>query len=416
MSSPTLAAADEARALGLRRMRTVATSLLVLAALVFVATLHRGGVWGYVNATAEAAMVGALADWFAVTALFRHPLGIPVPHTALVPKKKDVFAKGLEDFVVGNFLTGDAARERFVAAGVTRRVGGWLRDRAHSTRLVAEVSSTLKRGLEHLDDDEVRSVLEKSLLPRLAAEPVSPLAGSLLHQVVADRVHVGLVDLCVVEAHNWLLDNPRTFMTLVTERAPSWAPTWVNDLVGDRLHTEAVKWLRDVRDDPAHHVRLALDDLLRDLATNLGEDPSTMARAEALKERFLTHPQTLETAMGLWEVVRRTLSVSLADEQGPLRERLVDECVALGARLEADEALRARVDERAGAIVASVVESYGPELAPIISQVIARWDGKEAAERIELHVGRDLQFIRINGTIVGGLAGLLIHTLAQLAA
>lgn len=411
-----LSEADAARAAALRRMRIVATSLLGIAAVVFVATLHRGGVWGYVNATAEAAMVGALADWFAVTALFRHPLGIPIPHTALVPRKKDVFAKSLEDFVVGHFLTGDAARERYLASGASVRAGQWLADRGHSEKLVTEVSRMVGRGLDHVREDDIRELVESSLLPRVAAEPVSPLAGRLLEHIAADRIHQRLVDIVVGEAHTWLLDNPRMFMAIVAERAPTWAPSWVNDIVTDRAHTEAVRWVRDVRDNPYHRVRVAIDELVGDLARDLQEDPITMAKAESAKEVLLNHPQTTDTVLAIWEVLRQALVRSLEDEDGQVRRRLVEESVSFGRRLVDDETLRARVDRRVGDIIASVVSTYGRELAPVISQVIARWDGKEAAQRIELHVGRDLQFIRINGTIVGGLAGLIIHALSQLAA
>ncbi len=415
MDVTALARADAARAQGLRRMRAVASSLLVVAALVYIATLHADGVWGYVNAMAEASMVGAVADWFAVTALFRHPLGIPIPHTALVPRKKDVFAKGLEDFVAGHFLTGDAARERFLASNATARAGRWLADPDNSARIVTEGSSILGRGLDNVAAEEIREIVEGALLPRLAAEPVSPIAGSLLRQVVADGVHKHLVDLLVVEAHVWLLDNPRTFMSVIDARAPSWTPGWVSDLVTDRLHTEAVQWVREIRDDPDHRVRQAVDALLIDLAINLQEDPATMQRTETLKERFLAHPQTTQTAVALWEALRRAVRRALDEPEGPLRRRAVDELSRLGHRLVADQDLRERVDQRVGDAISSLVQTYGPELAPVITQVIARWDGREAAQRIELHVGRDLQFIRINGTVVGGLVGLLIHTLSQLA-
>ncbi len=410
-----LTEADEARRRGLVQMRAVATALFVLAIVVFVLTLHRGGAWGYVNATAEAAMVGALADWFAVTALFRHPLGIPIPHTALVPRKKDSFAKSLEDFVAGHFLTGEAARERFVESDATARAGRWLSDADNSERVVVHAASLTRRALDHVSEDEVRQVLEHSILPRLVDEPIAPLAGSLLEQVVRDDVHRHLVDLCIVEAHNWLLDNPQTFASVVGERAPTWTPLWVNSMLVDRLHTEALAWVRDVRDTPDHRVRLAVDDLLGDLARNLCEDPATMRRAEELKTTFLTHAQTMETAISLWGLLRRTLADAMDDPEGRLRTRLHTELISFGERLMHDPELRTRVDRRVGDAVAGLVDTYGAELVPVISQVIERWDGKEAADHIELHVGRDLQFIRINGTVVGGLAGLLIHTLSQLA-
>ncbi len=416
MVTVALTAADEERRIAFHRMRRVATSLLIVAAIIFVLTLHRDGAWGYVNATAEAAMVGAIADWFAVTALFRHPLGIPIPHTALVPKKKDIFAKGLEDFVTGNFLTGEAARERFLAADTTGRLAVWLRDPAHARRLADESAKVLHRALEHVDPEDIRGLVEHSLIPRLVGDPVSPLAGALLEEIVRDGVHHNMVDIVVMEAHAWLVENPEKFMGIVGERVPLWAPHWLGDLVADRAHLEAVRWVRDVRDDKNHRVRRAVDDLLEDLARNLQEDPVTMRRAEALKERLLTHPQTTDAALAVWEIVRSVLAKALEDPDGLLRTRLAAELGRLGERLATEPDLRARVDARTGDAVAFIVDSYGAELAPIISQVIARWDGKEAAERIELHVGRDLQFIRINGTVVGGLVGLTIHTLSQLAA
>ncbi|MBW3086460.1 hypothetical protein KEM60_02681 [Austwickia sp. TVS 96-490-7B] len=416
MATIALSEADEERRRGFVRMRRVATGLLIAAAAVFVITLHQDGLLAYVNAAAEAAMVGALADWFAVTALFRHPMGIPIPHTALVPKKKDTFAHGLEDFVTGNFLTGEAARERYVAADVTRRLGVWLDDPAHSRRLADETAGLLARALTRVEPGDVRGLVEHSLVPRLVAEPVSPLAGALLGEVVDDGIHHSLVDIVVIEAHTWLVENPETFMAIIGERAPTWMPNWVNDIVADRLHLEAVTWIRDVRDNRGHRVRQALDDLLRDLARDLQEDPATMARAETIKERLLTHPQTADTAMSVWEVTRTALQRALEEEHSVLRERIAKELRRLGERLVAEPELRARVDERVGDTVADLVDTYGAELAPIISQVIARWDGKEAAEKIELHVGRDLQFIRINGTVVGGLAGLVIHTVSKLLA
>ncbi len=416
MTMMALTEADEERRVGLRKMKILATSLLGFAALIFALTLHRDGVWGYVNATAEAAMVGALADWFAVTALFRHPMGIPIPHTALVPRKKDFFAKSLEDFVTGHFLTGEAARERYLSADATGRLGGWLRDERHAEKVVTEVSAITERALGRIRNEEIRYLVEQSFLPRMAAEPISPVAGSLLSEVVADKLHRNLVDLLVVEAHDWLLDNPETFMAVVGQKVPAWAPIWLRDLATDRLHIEAVRWVREIRDDDDHRVRLAIDDLLRDLAVNLQEDPATMARAESLKTKLLEHPQAVESTLAMWDIIRRALVRALEDPDGELRKRLTAELVRLGERMVSDPQVREAIDTRVGDSLTYLVERYAGELAPVISQVIARWDGREAAERIELHVGRDLQFIRINGTIVGGLAGLLIHSVSQLFA
>ncbi len=414
MTSLVLSPADETRRRGLRRMRTLALSLLLLAAVVFLLTLHRDGAWGFVNAAAEAAMVGALADWFAVTALFRHPMGVPVPHTAIIPTRKDALGQSLQEFVTAHFLTADVARDRVASADVARRLGRWLEDEGHSTRVVAEVATATGRALRVLDPDEVRSLVLGSMLPRLVEEPLSPVAGRLLEEIVRDGAHHGLVDIALVEAHGWLSANQRTVARVMAARAPWWSPQWLDDKVIDRVHHEALAWVADVRDNPRHPARGALDDLLSQLGRDLQDDPSTMERFEALKTNVLTHPQVGDTVIAVWESVRTALLSALADEDGPLRRRAGEALRSLGERLQRDDELRARVDGHVTDAVGWVVETYGPEIATVISTTVNRWDGKEAAERIELHVGRDLQFIRINGTVVGGLVGLVIHTVTLL--
>ena len=414
MTSLVLSPADETRRRGLRRMRTLALSLLLLAAVVFLLTLHRDGAWGFVNAAAEAAMVGALADWFAVTALFRHPMGVPVPHTAIIPTRKDALGQSLQEFVTDHFLTADVARDRVASADVARRLGRWLEDEGHSTRVVAEVATATGRALRVLHPDEVRSLVLGSMLPRLVEEPLSPVAGRLLEEIVRDGAHHGLVDIALVEAHSWLSANQRTVARVMAARAPWWSPQWLDDKVIDRVHHEALAWVADVRDNPRHPARGALDDLLSQLGRDLQDDPSTMERFEALKTNVLTHPQVGDTVIAVWESVRTALLSALADEDGPLRRRAGEALRSLGQRLQRDDELRARVDGHVTDAVGWVVETYGPEIATVISTTVNRWDGKEAAERIELHVGRDLQFIRINGTVVGGLVGLVIHAVTLL--
>jgi len=395
-------------------MRLLALSLLVLALLIFVGTLHRSGTWGFVNAAAEAAMVGALADWFAVTALFRHPLGLPVPHTAIIPERKDALGQSLEEFVVDHFLTEEAARERLAAAEVSRRLGRWLAVPSHATRVASEASGLARRGLAAIREEEVRALVEDALLPRLMKEPISPVAGNLLAGIVDDEAHHGLVDLALVEAHAWLSANGETVARIVGERAPWWSPQWLDDRVIERVQQEVLSWVADVRDDPDHRARRALDDLLAQLARDLQHDPDTMQRAEALKVRVLTHPEIGGTVTAVWGAVRAALMDALDDPEGLLRRRAAAELARLGSRLVAEDSLRGRLDAHVGDAVGFVIRTYGREIAAVISQTVDRWDGKEAAERIELHVGRDLQFIRINGTIVGALVGLAIHTVTVL--
>jgi uncharacterized membrane-anchored protein YjiN (DUF445 family) len=407
-------AADEARRRALRRMRTLAVSLLVLAAAVYVATLDRHGFLGFVNAGAEASMVGAIADWFAVTALFKHPLGLPIPHTALIPKRKDELGRGLEEFVGDNFLQEDIIRERVAAATISLRVGRWLAVPENARKAVDEVADVAVIALDRVRDEHVEGLIRDALVPRFHEEPISPLLGSLLEEAVRDDLHHGLVDLALEELHRWLLANGETVAAVLGERAPWWAPTRLNEAVTSRLHRELVTWVVDIRDDPRHGARKALDSMLAQLAQDLLHDASTRERTERLKDRLLDHPQVIASSVSLWNALRRSLLASLQDPAGAVRERLLTEASAFAQRLLSEEELRQRLDGLAADAVVFGVERYGAEVTTVITHTIERWDGKEAARRIELHVGRDLQFIRINGTIVGGLVGVLIHTASVL--
>jgi uncharacterized membrane-anchored protein YjiN (DUF445 family) len=412
-AGPTVdASADESRRRGLRQMRTVAVSLLALAAVVYVATLGQDGVLGFVNAGAEASMVGAIADWFAVTALFKHPLGLPIPHTALIPRRKDELGRGLQDFVGENFLQEGIIRERIGAAGVSARAGEWLAVDANARRVVDEVAEVARIALGKVRDEHVEALVTEALVPRFREEPIAPLLGGLLSEALHDGLQRGLVDLALEELHDWLEANPRTVQDVLGERAPWWAPDSLNERVTARAHLEIVRWVGDIRTDPDHRARLALDSLLERLATDLLHDPDTQQRAERLKDRLLDHPAVVRAGVSLWQALQRSLTASLADPEGAVRRRLLVEVAALASRLGEDAELRARLDRRAADAAVFVVERYGSDLTAVITHTIERWDGKEAAQRIELHVGRDLQFIRINGTIVGGLVGVLIHTVS----
>lgn len=409
-----LSGPDLVRRRGLRQMRMVALSLLVLAAVIYVLTLHHDGGWAYVNAASEAAMVGALADWFAVTALFRHPLGLPIPHTAIVPTRKDSLAESLEQFVTENFLSEEVVAEKMRTAEVSRRAGEWLASGNHAERIVEEGVRTIGAALPKLGDDDVTAFVRGSLLPRFAEEPLSPIAGHFLGSVVDDGAHHALFDLLMVEAYDWLAENRELLADVVGPRAPRWSPRWVDSLVIDRIHREALSWLAAVRDDPLHPARKAIDRLLLQLADDLQHDPEMMDRFEAFKRRMLSHPDMGSSLTAVWDAVRTALIGAIADPEGPLRLRATQTIKDLGKRLQTDETLIDKIDTRAAEAVGYVVRTYGTEIVSIISDTIERWDGREAAARIELHVGRDLQFIRINGTVVGALVGLTIHTLSQL--
>ena len=233
-------------------MRLLAVSLLVLAAVVYALTLNldQSGVWGYVNTAAEAAMVGALADWFAVTALFRHPLGLPVPHTAIIPKRKNEIGRNLQEFVTENFLTEEIARDRLAAAHVGERVGQLAR-RARTPAPGAHRGRAGRPGrLGRLSDDEVRGLVEDFLVPRLVQEPMAPIAGTLLEGIVDEQTHHGLVDLGLEQLRDWLADNPGTYAAMLGERAPWWSPPWVDDRVIGWTYQQVLAWLTEIHARP----------------------------------------------------------------------------------------------------------------------------------------------------------------------
>jgi uncharacterized membrane-anchored protein YjiN (DUF445 family) len=410
-----LSEGDAVRLKGLRRMRALALSLLVLAAVIYVLTREHDTGWlGYVNAGSEAAMVGAIADWFAVTALFRHPLGLPIPHTAIIPKRKESLGESLQEFVADNFLKEDVIRERIASAGVSRRAGEWIVEGHHADRMVAEGSRILADALGHVRESDVAAVIQEALIPRLQDEELSPVVGQLLDEVLRDDAHRGLVDLAVDELARWLDHNHDEVAALIENRAPSWTPQWLDKRVATWVHEQVVEWVADIGRTPDHSARLALDSWLHDLADDLQHDADTMERFERLKVRMLSQSRVSTTSVHLWEALRRALIGSLGDETGLLRTRAKQEIERFGHRLIDDESLSTRVDLSISNMAAYAVNNYGSEVATIISATVNRWDGKETADRIELHVGRDLQFIRSNGTVVGGLAGIVIHAISTL--
>ena len=432
MSSPSLPAAPASRRLDftatspadlerlarLRHMKRVSLALLGVAAVIYLtvllARLDTSGAWGFVKTAAEAAMVGGLADWFAVTALFRRPLGLPIPHTAIIPTKKDQLADSLRDFFADNFLTEDIVRGRVLDARLSRRVGAWLEDRAHARRVIAEATRISRAALGRIDDDDVRSIATDSLVPRLVREPFAPALGRFLHRIVRDDAHKGVVDLLINEAGRWLLANPATFENLVGDKVPRWAPRFINGRVATWSYQQAVDWLVEVRDDPQHPARHALNDLLLRVASDLQSDTAVQRRAEQLKERLLTHPAVGDAAVAVWRNLRISLTGALDDEGSSLWARAEDALVRLGGTLASEEGQQRRLDAALADAAAWLVGSYGRELSGVISHTIQSWPGDLASQKIELHVGRDLQFIRINGTIVGALAGLAIHAVSVL--
>ncbi|MFG2346360.1 DUF445 domain-containing protein [Streptomyces phaeochromogenes] len=410
--------ADEEKFRGVRRMKLTATGLLLFVAVVYVLAKWAGnsgaGAWtGYVAAAAEAGMVGALADWFAVTALFRHPLGIPIPHTAIIPTKKDQLGVSLGEFVGENFLSRDVVRQRLRAVGIGSRLGTWLADPEHADRVTAELATALRGALAVLRDSDVQAVVGEAINRRADAQEIAPGIGKMLEKVVADGGHRRVVDLICVRAHDWLVFHNDQVMDAVQGGAPGWTPRFVDKRVGERVYKELLRFVTEMRDMPAHPARGALDRFLTDFASDLQSDTDTRARVENLKREVLGRGEVQDLIASAWSSVRQMIVSAAEDERSELRLRVRASLLSLGARMATDAKLQAKVDGWVEGAAVYVVTTYRDEITSLITDTVAGWDAEHTSKKIEAHIGRDLQFIRINGTVVGSLAGLLIYAVSR---
>jgi uncharacterized membrane-anchored protein YjiN (DUF445 family) len=404
---------------GMRRMKTAATGFLLAAAAVYITMkiLQNHGVtgWtGYIQAAAEAGMVGGLADWFAVTALFKHPLGLPIPHTAIIPKRKDQFGEGLGEFVGENFLSEEVIRSRLSALGISRRTGQWLSQPENAARVTKELATAVRGVLTVLRDEDIQKILGEAVTTRLATADLAAPLGGLLQRLTESGNHHQVVDMVAARAHDWLEAHPEAIENAVSNEAPLWSPRFLDDAVARRIQRELVKLAGSVRDDQQHPVRGALDRFLADYAEELKTDPATRARVDKFKAELLEHPALQGLVGSGWTAMRQAVIEAAEDPGSDLQSRAREGLQSLGHRLETDTSLQEKADGWVREVAVHMVTTYRQEITSLITDTVAAWDGPATSRKIELQVGRDLQFIRINGTVVGALAGLLIYTITQL--
>lgn len=412
-----LSPADQERLRALRRMKAVALGALIFMAVLFMIAfwLQERQPWlGYVRAAAEGGMVGALADWFAVTALFRRPLGLPIPHTAIIPSRKDEIGRSLGEFVETNFLEGSVVRAKLSSTAIARRAGEWLREPAHAERVGAEGATIATAVLNALSDDDVRDLITDLAREHLVTPEWGPPAGAWLEKIVEADAHRGAVDLAVDSIGRWLEANAATFSGLISRRLPGWVPKLAHRFVDDTAYNEAMRFVRAVQADPEHPARVAIDGYLARLADSLQNDPTTRAKLENAKASLFDSPRVGALAAEAWNTAKAGLLTALADPESGLRQRAVQALQEVGERLTTDAALQRRVDTWVSDAAVFLVDRYRHDIASIITDTVERWDPAETTEKIELMVGRDLQYIRLNGTFVGALAGLAIFTIAHL--
>lgn len=414
---PPRPADDRVRRRLLQQGRRRATGLLIAVALAFVALQIWDGdaTWvGYAEAMVEAGMVGGLADWFAVVALFRHPLHIPIPHTAIIVERKDQFGETLGDFVQTSFLTPDIIAERVRAAGVVPRLAAWLADPGNADRLARHAADAAVTAADLLRDDEVHGAIEQVVRRRIEMTPLAPLAGRALGVMTEGGRHHDLLDVMLQALDRFLTENNASLRARFGNESPWWLPEAAEDRIFERLLDGARKVIGEVAHNPDHELRADFDARVRRLVDELQTSPALGARGEDLKHELLDHPELRAWVAGMWTDVKAGLRGQAADPDSELRARLAAAIAALGHRLLDDPALAGRVEEGIEAGVRYIADHFSDEIGTMVSGTISRWDAHETADRLELLLGPDLQYIRINGTVVGSLAGLAIHTISQM--
>ena len=413
------AAAREAKLAVTKRQ---ATLFLAAASVGFLAVTVWGGdaTWvGYVKAGFEASMVGGLADWFAVTALFRHPLGLPIPHTAIVVERKEQFAETLGEFIQESFLTPDVVIARLRASGVVERLAAWLADPANAARLVGEVAGAGLAAAEIASREEgagrhIQHILEDVARDRVRSADIAPLLGKALHFATESGRHDEVLDAALRGLDRYLDEHRHELRKRLREQAPWWLPGAMEDRLFERLLDGARKVLRGMVGDPDHGLRRDLGARIERLAFDLETSPAVAARFAELRDELIDEPHLREWIGALRHELGNHLRVQAADPGSDLRNRAADAVAALGRRLQEDPDLAATVQDTVERGVAYVVGRFDGEIADLVSGTIDRWDSAETSHRLELLLGPDLQYIRINGTIVGALAGLALHGISQL--
>lgn len=402
-------------------MKAVATGFLVFAAIVYLFTRyleHRDGTdvaaWvGYVRAASEAGMVGALADWFAVTALFRHPLGLPIPHTALIRKKKDDIGDQLGEFIEQNFMIPDVVVQRAQQLDLPRRLSTWLADPRNAPRVSDEATRVIGLAAEMLRDEDVEQLIQAAL--KWAAEPEwAPPTGRILEQLIAEDRLEPVFQLLCDRAHEWALGSQDLIDRVVDKDGPSWTPKFVNNLVGDKIYRELVEFTYKVRTNPDHELRRSMHEFAQQFSQDLQHDPEMIAKFEGIKQELVGRDEVTGAASTAWKTGKAVIEQMLADPNSTLRNTLSDSVIRLAVRIRDDRPLQEKMNGWVARVAHHVASNYSQEIISVITETVRGWDADDTSRKIELQVGRDLQFIRINGTVVGSLAGLAIYTVSVL--
>ena len=401
----------------LRRAQWVAGGLLATMAGVFVTTktlVSNHPALGVVVAFSEAALIGGLADWFAVTALFRHPLGIPIPHTAIVPTRKNEIGRALARFVGEHFLVGDAVEKRLARVQLTRRLGDWLQEESNALRLSRDASVVIDWFIRSVDSSEIRLGLRRILGDVGKQVPVNEAIAAIVNVLATGNNAQLLIDQLTQFGRQQLEQNKLSIRVRIEERSPWWMPKFIDEEIYDQLVSEFEHLLDEIGGNQDHPARLEFNERLIALHERLIEDESLAQRCTFIGDEFFQNDAVQRFLSTVWEHARETLHAELRDDTSHFRGSLTREIRHVGRLLSGDVAAQRRLDGWLKEALVYIVEQYRGPLSEIISDTVAEWDARSTADRIELHIGKDLQFIRINGTLVGGLVGVALYLVSAL--
>jgi uncharacterized membrane-anchored protein YjiN (DUF445 family) len=405
----------ELRTRRLAAARRRATALLVAVSALFAgvtAARLTGTFAGYVQAGAEAAMVGGVADWFAVTALFRRPLGLPIPHTAVIVERKDRFAATLGQFVQENFLNADVLVDRLRAAKVVPRLAAWLADQDNAARFAGHAADMVVTAAEAMRDEDAQRVLTGELTRAVASVDVAPLTGRVVRAIIAEGHHAELFNGILSGIDRYLEGHYEELRDRFETEAPRWVPDLVYRRVYDRIYLRLRERLAAMAADPDDETRRNFDAWIAGLPDRLETSPELRERGERIKHEVLGSAGLRDWSSALWKNTKETMRVQAGDPESELRYRMAAALAAAGRRLGSDQRLQESLDRVIESGTRALADQFHDELAGLVSGTIQRWDATQTATQLELLLGRDLQFIRINGTVVGAGVGLALHAIA----
>jgi uncharacterized membrane-anchored protein YjiN (DUF445 family) len=400
----------------LRAMQRLATALLA-AMLVLLALSVAFEDWypwlKWVQAFAAAATVGAIADWFAVVALFHHPLGLPLPHTAIVPRNKDRIGESLGHFVEHNFLTAENVVRKLEQRNLSLEGARWLARPDNADDLAARLCTFIPGMLNALGDEDVKRLFDRAIASQIRKIDVADVASGMLHALTAGGRHQALLDRALRSLESWLVAN----QAVITEKfsaASKYTPRVFDRYIVAKFVAGIIALSHDVARNPEHDIRRQFDAATEEFIDKLGTSPEYRAHAEALKQALLAHLDHEKYYQVVWEDIREKIKADLAGEHSVIRGHLCEVVGKLGAGLAEDEALQAKLNAWILQTVERSVVRHRHQISGLITEVVHGWNTHEVTQKMELEIGKDLQYIRINGTLVGGLVGLLLHAVTEL--